>query len=75
MDSSYTWKVVSQTQDTQFDTAGNQVTGKQITFQVQPTGYNGTVFVPDAIYPNPDAVRELIQAEVDSVMSVHGLNG
>lgn len=75
MDNGYTWKVTGQTQDTQFDPAGNQVTGKQITFQIQPTGYSGNVFVPDAIYPNAEAVKEQIQAEVDTIMAVHTLNG
>jgi hypothetical protein len=33
------------------------------------------VFVPDALYSNAEAVKEIIQHEVDMVMSVHGLSG
>lgn len=75
MNGDYTWKVTGQTQDTIFDGQGNQVPGKQISFKIDPSGYTGTVFVPDAIYGNPETVREQIQSEVDSVMAVHTLSG
>jgi hypothetical protein len=73
--SDYTWAVTGQTQDTQFDGQGNQTQGKQISFTVQPSGYTGTLFVSDAMYANPQTVREALQREVDAVMAVHTLNG
>jgi len=75
MANGYTWTVTGQTQDTQFDASGNQVTGKQIAFTIQPSGYSGTLFVSDAIYMNTQAVQEALQHEVDSVMAVHTLSG
>lgn len=71
----YTWTVTGQTPETQFDNAGNQTQGKTVTFTVQPSGYTGSVFIPDVVYQNVDGVKERIQAEVDSVMAVHQLSG
>ena len=71
----YQWSVTGQTPETQFDNNGNQTTGKNVSFTVQPSGYQGMVFIPDVLYVNPDAVRERIQSEVDAVMAVHGLTG
>jgi hypothetical protein len=67
--------VTGQVPQSQFSTGGDITTGKEITFQISPTGYTGTVFVPDALYSNAEAVKEIIQHEVDMVMSVHGLSG
>lgn len=75
MADTYTWQVTGQATQTQFDPAGGVTTGKDITFQIMPTGYTGTLFVPDIIYQNPEAVKEKIQAEVDSIMAVHSLSG
>lgn len=71
----YTWQVTGQTPETQFDNSGNQTTGKLVAFTIQPSGYQGSVFIPDTVYVNADGVRERIQSEVDSVMAVHGLSG
>jgi hypothetical protein len=71
----YTWQVTGQVPSSQFDSQGNITTGKEVTFQISPSGYSGVVFVPDAIYVNPETVRELIQHEVDTVMAVHTLSG
>lgn len=71
----YTWQVTGQTQETQFLDNGNQVTGKLVAFTVQPSGYTGSVFIPDAIYQNREAVQETIQGEVDAVMAIHTLKG
>lgn len=71
----YTWQVTGQTQETQFDTLGNAIPGKQVTFTVQPSGYVGSVFIPDSVYANVDAVRERIQAEASMVSAIHGMTG
>lgn len=71
----YTWSVTGQTPETQFDNQGNQTTGKNVSFTIQPSGYTGAVFIPDVLYVNTDAVRERIQTEVDAVMQVHQLSG
>jgi len=75
MDNDYTWSVTGQQNDTQFDASGNVTYGKTVTFTIQPTGYTGTIFIPDIIYQNVQAVQEKIQAEVDSIMAVHNLSG
>ena len=71
----YTWQVTGQTQETAFDTQGNQVEGKRIQFTVSPSGYVGTVFIPDTLYANVDAVRERIAAEAAMVSAIHGMTG
>lgn len=71
----YTWTVTAQTPETVFDNNGNSTTGKQVSFTVQPSGYQGQVFIPDSVYANVEGVRERIQGEVDIVMAVHNLSG
>lgn len=71
----YTWTVTGQTPETVFDNAGNQTTGKNVSFTIQPSGYTGSVFVPDVLYNNVAAVQERIQTEVDAVMAIHQLSG
>lgn len=75
MANGYSWSVVSQQNDQQFDLSGNVVTGKTITFSILPQGYTGSLFVPDVIYANTDAVKEAIQMEVDQIVAVHQLTG
>lgn len=71
----YSWEVTSQANEQQIDATGNLVTGKNVTFTIMPTGYTGTLFIPDVIYANTDAAREAIQREVDAVVAVHNLTG
>ena len=71
----YSWQVTGQTQDTEFDPQGNAVPGKRVAFTVQPSGYTGSVFIPDSVYVNIDAVRERIQAEASMVSQIHGMTG
>lgn len=71
----YTWEVTQQIPDTQFDNQGNSTTGKTISFKISPSGYTGQLFVPDAVYANTEAVKEMLQHEVDTVMAVHTLSG
>jgi hypothetical protein len=75
MPNAYTWQVVSQTNDSQFDNMGNVTYGKTVTFTIEPINYTGTLFIPNIIYAKPDAVQETIQAEVDNIMAVHNLSG
>lgn len=75
MSNGYSWQVVSQQNDQQFGTDGSVTTGKTVTFSIMPSGYTGTLFIPDVIYQNTDAVKEMIQNEVDQIMAVHQLTG
>lgn len=69
------WQVTGQTDTQEFDPSGNVQNGKTVTFVVTATGTTHSVFVPDVIYANTEAVRELIQSQVDQITAVHRLSG
>jgi hypothetical protein len=71
----YSWQVTGQAPDQQINQNGDIVNGKLVTFTVNPQGYTGTIFIPDVIYGNIDATREMIQREVDNIVAVHQLSG
>jgi hypothetical protein len=75
MSNGYSWQVTAQSNEQNFDAQGNVTNGKSITFTIPEYGYTGTIFVPDAVYSSTDAVKNLIQSEVDQVVAVHQLNG
>lgn len=71
----YSWQVTGQQNETQFDTSGGSTTGKLVSFSILPSGYTGSLFIPDVIYQNTQAVKEMLQSEVDQIMAVHQLTG
>lgn len=69
-----TWNVVSQSPTQKFDSNGNPIDGKTVTFKTS-TGYEGSLFVPDPVYAQPDQVKEMILGEVKRVAAIHALSG
>ncbi|MGH7239404.1 MAG: hypothetical protein ACREHG_04970 [Candidatus Saccharimonadales bacterium] len=65
-----TWKVTSQSQTTEQDTAGNFVSGWRVYFDTN--GTTGSVFVPQTIY-TADNVRDMITASVGHINDVSNL--
>lgn len=69
-----TWQVTGDLPDqSEFDGAGNAVTGHRITF-ITGDGNRGSVFVDDDHY-NADNVRTLIGAQAAKADEIRGLSG
>jgi len=68
------WTVTSQSPSTKFGPDGNPIEGKDVNFETT-IGYKGTVFIPDSVYGDPSAVRQMIASEVQTVAAIHGLSG
>jgi hypothetical protein len=69
-----TYKVTGVTQDSQFTGASTPVTGKKVMFSTS-TGYEGSVFVPDASFSDPSQVRTLIEDQVKLVAAAQAITG
>jgi hypothetical protein len=69
-----TYTVTGITQETQFTAASNPIAGKRVTYQTS-TGYEGTVFVPDSVFGDAGAVRQIIEGEVRKVAVAQSLSG
>jgi hypothetical protein len=69
-----TYQVTRITPDTQFPPGAQPVTGKAVAFTTS-VGYSGSVFVPDSVFADQAAVRQLIEAEVKLVAAATMLSG
>ena len=69
-----TWAVTAVAQDTQYSPTAAPIPGKRVSFSTS-AGYDGTVFIPDAVFGDLDAVRQVIDGEVTKVAAAHGLTG
>ena len=69
-----TYKVTGVTQDSQFTGQATPVTGKRVQFSTN-TGYDGAVFVPDAVFADAKAVQALIEGEVRLVYAAQMISG
>lgn len=69
-----TYKVTGVTPDTNFSGTATPVTGKRVAFSTS-TGYEGAVFVPDAVFADASAVRGLIEGEVKLVAAAQAITG
>lgn len=69
-----TYKVTGVTQDSQFTGQSTPVTGKRVQFSTS-TGYEGAVFVPDAVFADVSAVRGLIEDQVKLVAAAQAITG
>lgn len=69
-----TYKVTGVTQDSQFTGQSTPVTGKRVQFSTS-TGYEGAVFVPDAVFADASAVRGLIEDQVKLVAAAQAITG
>lgn len=69
-----TYQVTAVSPYTDTDAAGNITPGKRVTVQTS-SGYEGTVFVPQALMGNPAAVQDLIEGELGQVAAVQAIRG
>lgn len=69
-----TYKVTGVTQDSQFTGQSTPVTGKRVSFSTS-SGYDGSVFVPDGVFADKDAVRRMIEGEVRIVAAAQAITG
>lgn len=69
-----TYVVKGVTPDTQFSGTATPVTGKRVAFSTS-TGYEGSVFVPDSVFRDQAAVRQMIEGEVKLVAAAQAIAG
>jgi hypothetical protein len=69
-----TYKVTGVTQDSQFTGQATPVTGKRVQFSTS-SGYDGSVFVPDSVFPDVAAVQRMIEGEVKLVAAAQSIAG
>lgn len=68
------WTVTSQRETMEQDPASGAIgQGWRVYFTLLD-GQTGSVFVPNAIYHNTDAVKDLISKQATAVMAVRGLS-
>lgn len=68
------YEVTAVAPDTQFSPTGPAVAGKRISIKTS-TGYEGSVFVPAAVFADAGAVRRLIEGEVKMVVAAQQIAG
>lgn len=69
-----TYQVTRITPDTKFPPGESPVPGKSVAFSTS-VGYTGTIFVPDSVFPDQNAVRRMIEAEVKLVAAATAITG
>lgn len=69
-----TWEVTAVAQDTQYSPTAAPIAGKRVSFTTS-TGYAGTVFIPDSVFGDLDAVRQVIDGEVAKVAAAQVITG
>lgn len=69
-----TYQVTRVTPDTQFPPGDQPVHGKTVSFSTD-SGYNGSVFVPDNVFPDKNAMRRMIEAEIMLVAQAQSISG
>lgn len=69
-----TWKVTSVTPDTQYTATATPVPGKRVAFTTS-IGYDDAVFVPNTVFADTSAWRQIIEAEVTKVAAAQAVTG
>ena len=69
-----TWIAGIPTPAQHFDDRGNGIDGKTVPFETS-TGYSGSIWVSDAVFANPNQVKQMIGDEVSRVVAIPGLSG
>lgn len=69
-----TYQVTRVTPDTQFPVGEQPVQGKLVAFTTS-TGYAGSVFVPDSVFGDQNAVKGLIEGQVKLVAQAQAITG
>ena len=69
-----TYKVTGVTPETQYTPTATPIPGKRVTYATS-TGYDGSVFVPDTVFSDVAAVRQLIEGEITQVAAAQAITG
>jgi hypothetical protein len=69
-----TYTVTAVAPETQFTSTATPLPGKRVSFSTS-AGYDGGVFVPDSVFSDTAAVRDLIEGEVRKVTAALALTG
>lgn len=69
-----TYQVTRITPDTQFPPGDQPVKGQLVSFTTS-SGYAGSVFVPDSMFGDQAAVRQMIEAQVKLVAMAQSIAG
>ena len=69
-----TWEITAVAQDTQYSPSATPIPGKRVSFTTS-IGYDGTVFVPNSVFGDVNALRRIIDGEVTMVAAAHGITG
>ena len=69
-----TYKVTGVTPETQYTPTATPIPGKKVTFQTS-TGYEDAVFIPDTVFGDLDAVRQVIEGVITQVAAAQAITG
>lgn len=68
------YEVTGVTQETKYAINGTPIPGKNVAFTTT-TGYAGTLFIPDSVFGDTNALRQAIEGEVRSVGAAMSIKG
>lgn len=68
------YQVTGVADDTQFGASASPVPGKRVSYSTS-IGYDGSLFIPDAVFGDAPAVRALIEQEVRKVSAARQITG
>ena len=69
-----TWKVTGVTPATQYTATATPIPGKRVAFTTS-IGYDDAVFIPDTVFADTAAWRQVIESEVVKVAAAQAVTG
>lgn len=69
-----TYQVTNVVPRTEFGPTSQPIPGKMVTYTTS-TGYEGSVFIPDSVFGDLNAMRKVIEGEVMAVARAQALTG
>ena len=67
-------QVTGVTPETQYTPTATPIPGKRVTFTTS-TGYEDTVFIPDTVFGDPAAIRQVIEGVITQVAAAQAITG
>lgn len=68
------YEVTGITQETKYGPNGAPIPGKNVAIKTS-SGYEGTLFIPDSVFGDANAMRQAIEGEVKAVGAALGIKG
>ena len=69
-----TYQVTGVTPETQYTPTATPIPGKRVTFTTS-TGYEDAVFIPDTVFGDPAAIRQVIEGVITQVAAAQAITG